>query len=571
MPAQTGAPASLLAIGRSRPAVLAGLLLLVAANAVLPLAYGLHPLIPRLDHLGVFLLGAWTAALAWRRGRGEGPSAFLLLGLGAALGGIHYLPALFQIPHASLVGPAISITALLALGAGFMRWPQQTRMPRDRTRASLDGLAIALSMFLAAWLALGSARGVGLVPRHLMLTYLVQISASLGILALWLLQETRLRLPEQARAKAFVRGALTVFVAHSVLRALLRVTGHYQGGYLGHAVEVLHQVAILFIALAALSPAAAGESDRAHAKPSPARALIPSIVSLVVLLLGAFRMVSATGETSRTLMGLCLALLGVLMLRHGLLILDLERLSHGLEARVRERTRELEAHHHEAMGDLRMRMMAGLAAGLAHDLNNLMGVIRLRVDLLAEGGAPHQKANLDVLKEASERAAVMTRRILAASRMQEILPTAFDFTGWLESRGPLLQALLQHGQRLELEVAAGLHVMGDPQSLDQILQNLATNARDAMAPAGRLRIRAWRHQTAIHLEIGDDGPGIPPEHLSRMFEPFFTTKPHGTGLGLATVRNLVVQNRGAIRIESAPGRGTTFHIELPAPEPLLLA
>jgi signal transduction histidine kinase len=73
----------------------------------------------------------------------------------------------------------------------------------------------------------------------------------------------------------------------------------------------------------------------------------------------------------------------------------------------------------------------------------------------------------------------------------------------------------------------------------------------------------------VKLEIRDDGPGIPAEHKTRMFEPFFTTKPNGTGLGLATVRNLVVQNRGTIRIESQSGQGTAFHIELPAPERLL--
>lgn len=553
-----------------RHPALGGLILLVAANALLPLLYGRHAWAMAVDHLSVLGLSFWTAVLAHRRARREGPAAFRLLGLGAALGGFLYLPTLFRIPHAALAGPALSILALLALGLGFLFWPQRMRMPRDRVRTTLDGLAIALSVFTAAWVLLGPQAWVGRLPRAMVILYLVQISTVMGVLALWLLQETRLGLPAQARAKGFVRGALLFLLAHSALAALLRVTGRYHPGYLGHGVEVLHQVATLFIALAALSPDTPPHPQPTRATPSPFRALIPSLVSLAVLLLAAGHFLHH-GESSRTLALLCLALLGIIGLRHGLLILDLERLSHGLEARIEARTRELEAHHHEAMGDLRMRMMAGLAAGLAHDLNNILGVIRLRVELLQETSAPRQQADLKVLAEATERAAVMTRRILAASRLQDILPAAFDFSAWLASREALLRAQLGPRQGLVLQVAEDLQVLADPQSLDQILQNLVANARDAMGPEGCLRVQARREGESIRLEVRDDGPGIPPEHLARMFEPFFTTKAHGTGLGLATVRNLVLQNRGTIHIDSAPGRGTAFRIDLPAPEPLLLA
>lgn len=557
--------------GRPGPAVMGGLLLLLAANAILPFFYGAHPLVMALDYLAVFGLAFWAAGLAWRRARREGPAAFGLLGLGAALGGLHYAPTVFRLPQAALTGPAISILGLLALGAGFLRWPQRTRMPRDRMRTILDGLAIALAVFTAAWVALGPTEGVGPLPRGRMVIYLIQISAVLGLLTLWLLQETRLMLPEQARSKCFVKGALITLLAYSALTALLRVTGHYHGGYLGHAVEVLHQVANLLLALAALSPASTVEPAVPRKAPSPLRALLPSLVSLAVLLLAAFQLLRPHAELQRTLMGLCLGLLSVLMLRHGLLILDLERLSHDLEIRVKERTRKLEDHHREAMSGLRMRIMAGLAAGLAHDLNNLLGIIRLRVDLLEEDCTPAQKKHLGVLGEASEQASAMTRRILASSRIQETSPSAFDFTAWMQDHGSLLQALLRPQQQLKLQIAADLHVFADPQALDQIFQNLVSNARDAMAPGGALLIRAEGHAETIRVEVRDDGPGIPPEHLAQMFEPFFTTKAKGTGLGLATVRDLVLQNRGAIRVESEPGRGTAFFIELPVPERLLLA
>lgn len=571
MPEPPDTPASPAEPGRSHRAVVAGLVLLLAGNAVLPFFYGSHALVRHLDYLGVLALAFWAAGLAWRRARREGPAAFGLLGLGAALGGLHYLPTTLPLPFASLTGPAISILGLLALGAGFLRWPQQTRMPRDRMRTILDGVAIALAMFTAAWVAMGPMEGVGRLPRGRMIVYLVQICVALGLLTLWLLQETRLRLPEQAQAKCYVKGALVALLVHSALAALLRVTGHYYGGYLGHGVEVLHQLANLLLALAALSPASTVDLPLPRKGLSPLRALLPSVVSLAVLFLAAFHLLRPHTEPQRALLGLSLGLLSILMLRHGLLILDLERLSHDLEIRVEERTRKLEDHHREAMSGLRMRIMAGLAAGLAHDLNNLLGIIRLRVDLLEEDCTPAQKKHLGVLGEASEQASAMTRRILASSRMQETCPSAFDFTAWMRDHGSLLQALLRPQQQLELQISADLHVFADPQSLDQIFQNLVSNARDAMGPGGALLIRAEGRAETVRVEVRDNGPGIPPEHMAQMFEPFFTTKDKGTGLGLATVRDLVLQNRGAIRVESEPGRGTAFFIELPVPERLLLA
>jgi signal transduction histidine kinase len=141
---------------------------------------------------------------------------------------------------------------------------------------------------------------------------------------------------------------------------------------------------------------------------------------------------------------------------------------------------------------------------------------------------------------------------------------AFDLAEWLDGHSSLLRALLLEGQRLELDVPKGLPVFADPQSLDQILQNLVTNARDAMAAAGLLRISACASPSMVRLEVRDDGPGIPSDHMAHVFEPFFTTKPSGTGLGLASVRNLVLQNHGTIHVESGAGQGTTFVIDLPS-------
>lgn len=549
---------------RSHPGVLAGLVLLVLGNATLPLLYGLHPVVWFLDYSTALILAFWAAALAWRRARRVGPRAFLLVGLGAALGGLRYVPTMLSLPLANLMGPAISILGLLALGAGFLGWPQRTRMPRDRVRTLLDGLALALSLFMAAWMLLDATDWVGRITREMLLIYLLQISACLGVLALWLLQESRTGLPEQALAKRMVRLALIALLVHSALGAFLRVTGYYHPGYLGHAAEVLHQVANALLALAALSPDAPPSPDGPRNDPSPLRAMIPSVLPLAVLAYTGLHVFQSPAAATGTLLSLGLSLLGVLALRHGLLIRDLEHLSRGLEARVEARTQELEAHHQAALGDLRMRMMAGLAAGLAHDLNNILGIIRLRVDLLEESCTPPQREDLKVLGEASDRAVALTRHILASGRTQVGSPREFDVSAWLQGRQDLLQALLHPGQTLAFQMEPGRVVLADSQSFEQVVENLVTNAREAMGPAGRLTVTVQAGPGLVRISLEDDGCGIPPEHLDRLFEPFFTTKASGTGLGLATVRNLMVQNRGDIRVESCPGQGTTFHLELPA-------
>jgi len=324
-------------------------------------------------------------------------------------------------------------------------------------------------------------------------------------------------------------------------------------------------VANLFLALATLSPSQEPASVPDLHKPAPLRALIPSLVSLAVLLLIALQVFQPDTIASKPLLGLGLGLMGILILRHGLLILDLERLSNDLEARVEARTRELEDHHREAVNGIRVRIMAGLAAGLVHDLNNLLGIIRLRLGLLREVCTEPQVEDVEVLQEVSERAIAMTHRILLSSHLQETAPVTLCLTDWLDSRKSLLGAILGPEQRLECLVAPDLQVHIDPQSLDQILQNLVSNARDAMGPLGTLQILADAHPKGVRLEVRDDGPGIPSEHMANLFEPFFTTKPTGTGLGLATVHNLVLQSHGTVQVESSPGMGTTFIIDLPFP------
>jgi len=537
---------------------------MLAGGLVLPPLYNTHLIFRLLDYGCALALSGLAAFHALRRAGREGPAAFRWIALGAALGGLHYVPTLLPLPHPALTGPALSILGLLALGTGFLAWPWRSRLARDRMRNFLESLGITLSVFTVAWLLMGSLNRVGPVPRTVMTVYLAQIATCLGVLTFWMIQRTSMALPEQAPAKRFVGLALLLLLAHCSLTAAAHVVGLYQAGYVGHLTEWLHQAAVACLAFAALSPAVKSEDGASARVPLLRGALFPSVTSFAALLLVALRIGLSEAPLSRSLLLLIILLMVVRFLAQGLMVVDLERLSLDLEARVEERTRRLEGLHRSILADLRAKTMASLAAGLSHDLANVLNVIRLRLGLLRESATPAQGKDLDVLDEASERAISMTSRILASSRLKESRPQPLDIPGWLTDRSGLLRAILLPGQRLETHAEGRLTALVDPSALDQILENLASNARDAMGPGGRLLIRASAGPGLVRLEVRDDGPGISPEALPQLFEPFFTTKAAGTGLGLATVRSLVLQNHGSIRVESQPGQGAAFMVELPA-------
>jgi signal transduction histidine kinase len=182
------------------------------------------------------------------------------------------------------------------------------------------------------------------------------------------------------------------------------------------------------------------------------------------------------------------------------------------------------------------------------------------------------------IEQASDRAAALTRQLLAFGRRQEIAPRRLDLGPLVCGLRPMLARLFD--ARFVLDIATGREpafVDVDPVQIEHVLLNLAVNARDAMPNGGTLAIRVetveLEPQEAeadglaagphVLLALADSGCGMSPHVRERVFEPFFTTKEHGTGLGLATVYGAVRQNRGAIRVLSEPGRGTTFQILLP--------
>ena len=225
-----------------------------------------------------------------------------------------------------------------------------------------------------------------------------------------------------------------------------------------------------------------------------------------------------------------------------------------------------------------------LAGGVAHDFNNLLTVIRGNLDLVGVGGnlSPEAADCLHEAQMASERAAHLTRQLLAFSRRQMLQFAPLDLNQVVENLVRMLHRLIGEDVALRLDLAPGLPtVLADVASLDQVLMNLAVNARDAMPRGGTLSIST--RETVLHeadcqakpdrragsfveMILADTGCGMSPETLGHIFEPFFTTKEvgKGTGLGLATVHGIIRQHQGWIEVDSGPGRGTTFHLLLPA-------
>ena len=236
---------------------------------------------------------------------------------------------------------------------------------------------------------------------------------------------------------------------------------------------------------------------------------------------------------------------------------------------------------------LKMEAIGRLAGGVAHDFNNVLTAIFGYADLLLDGFDANHPSRSDVLeiKKAAERAANLTRQLLAFSRKQVLQTRPVDLNEVLHTMAPLLARLVGEDIQLEIAVDPALDVVhADPSQLDQVLMNLAANARDAMPDGGRLRIVTANEDVSagqasqqdgvtpgryIRLAVTDTGHGIPKDVLRQIFEPFFTTKEQGkrTGLGLATVYGIVKQSNGWIEASSELGEGTTFAIHLPSVVP----
>ncbi|MFQ5876211.1 MAG: GAF domain-containing protein [Acidobacteriota bacterium] len=249
----------------------------------------------------------------------------------------------------------------------------------------------------------------------------------------------------------------------------------------------------------------------------------------------------------------------------------------------RRHERELSLEH-QLRQSQKMEAIGKLAGGVAHDFNNMLTVILGHCEILrrrlAKDGGPHRKG-IEGIRGAAERAASLTRQLLAFSRRQVLDPKVLDLNRIATALAPMLRRLIGEDIRVRTVLAPDLwHVRTDPGQIEQVIVNLIVNARDAMPGGGEVTIEttnvtldqlyADRHVGArvgdfAMLAVSDSGHGMSPEVAARAFEPFFTTKEvgKGTGLGLSTVYGIVKQSGGNIWAYSEPGRGSTFKIYLP--------
>lgn len=216
-----------------------------------------------------------------------------------------------------------------------------------------------------------------------------------------------------------------------------------------------------------------------------------------------------------------------------------------------------------------------LAASIAHDFNNLIGIFMAAAengtDALVEGAVDEVAEDLDAIRDASRRAAELTRRLLSFARRNARERVTLDAHAQLQEMTSFLERLLGAGVELKVELLATNAVIEmDRTLLQQVIMNLAVNARQAMNGEGTLHIttstRALGQSEALVIRVTDDGPGMDGETLRRALEPLFTTRSDGTGLGLATCAGVIRESGGTLEIESVVGEGTSIEVVIPTCE-----
>ena len=451
----------------------------------------------------------------------------------------------------------------------LLAWPLRTPDRRSHQLMSVLGsLLFAGSLFLVTWtLVLWPELERGHWPIFIRMLGLSMRLALVGGVSSYFLADDPRRL----------RGPLgLVFLGAVILGTLVLLLG----SVIYDAQSVLHGSPLLGILLG--TPIVFGLAAwlRLPVEVPEERArlslpLVEGLLYLPFLAVGGLLIHAALvqrGQLTIPLMGF-VAVSALLLVRQFLFLREVRRANERLEARVLERTRTLEEMQRIMLRSERLNAVGVLGAGLAHDLNNALMVVRSSTELAwtkAHEGKPSSSADLDRILVAADQSAALTSRLMAFARQEEETLGPLELAGEISTLEPILRMILATHTALRLDLCEGpVRVKGSRNHLEQILVNLVANARDAMPGAGtiQVRLRAERLGEAPEalLEVADDGQGMEVAVLERIFQPLYTTKApgKGTGLGLSSVRHLVLNCSGTIEVVSMPGQGTCFSLRFP--------
>ncbi len=486
----------------------------------------------------------------------------LSLGIPAALG--HPLTWAADLPKLLSLG-----TGLLVL-AGVLSFPRGRSRGAGNRRRILDGLLFAASVLFLLWVA-GVHGALRTANPDLSLRVLVAyLNAALmggGLVYMTSSQPHRFRGP-------------LGWLGASALSWLVVLSGWAMAG-LPLAPELqwwwpLVGCIPLFQGLAAWSPTPE-EVPAVRRTTGMFTRLIPYFPVVGALAVMAVLILRAPLYLVRGASGIFLVMVVLLLLRQVQAVEDLEAARRTLEERVRDRTQVLEQAQHTLIRTERMNALAMMGAGLAHDLNNLLGAVKSSADLAVmnlEEGVQPGPAELNRIAMAADRAALLTRRLMEFARREEEALQPVDLGRELRAMEVTLRLLLPRSVDLILDVPleGALVVRSSTLRLEQMMVNLVSNARDAMPTGGHLGIQVAPDRTGLAramVEVTDSGTGMPPEVMARIFDPFFTTKApgRGTGLGLSSLKAMVDEGGGSLEVESEPALGTRFRILLPLVSP----
>ena len=524
-------------------------------------------------HIGLVLVcNALTIALAIRRAlaRPAERSGWIWFTAGVAVSLLGNTAWLVFPAHLGEPGPwrnllYVTVPASgLLMAVGVWHWPWRGRGER-RSLAFLGSLVFCLSFMLlpmvkGVWGSLADPH----TPFRIMAVSLNSRLVLAGGLAAFLAAEDPRRL----------RGPLGWLLLNAVLLFLqLSFVTHGKSLVLVTHSPWLAATPLVTGALLMVPYSAAPAEAPAGGRPLPSHLAsfllhVPFLVATTLMVVS----VMAGGPPNLGALFIFLVMTVALVFRQFLLQEQLAAANREMEARVAQRTRQLEGMQDVVLLNERLNSVVVLGAGLVHDLNKGLGTILSAAEVLQMELERRMKVSgfaVEAIIEAVERSAVLSSRVMDFSRRLQEEGGVRDLRRELAALEGLLKLLMPAGVELQLQPGqepAPVRIHSD--DFQQILVNLVGNARDALGGGGRIRVAVGREPGTgeVWVDVEDDGPGISPEIRARMFEPLFTTKDPAmaSGLGLASVRILMDRVQGRIDVRSGPGEGTRFRLVFPA-------